>query len=316
MNVRFGAFEVRGSERVLLADGAVCPIGSRAMDVLLALIERRDRVVTKNELLDLAWPGLVVEENNLSVQISALRKALGGSAITTVAGRGYRFALPCEGTAPATLAAAEPAQARITRRVVALACAEVTEWSQLIESNPEAAVRAWRATRADIIESQVPRFGGNAIEITAERLLISFESAVDAVAWSLDLQERLAHARQKPEPPGLRMRVGVLVEDSILDNGKLVGDAVHLAERLERLAGADHVVVTDVVRDFVSRRLPVSFQPLGEQQPSNFGRPVQVYRVPPRPASARASCGSSGPASPSCPSTPAAPRPTRTSATA
>src|SRR5262245_47090095 len=94
LNVRFGAFEVRGSERVLLADGAVCPIGSRAMDVLLALIERRDRVVTKNELLDLAWPGLVVEENNLSVQISALRKALGASAIATVAGRGYRFALP------------------------------------------------------------------------------------------------------------------------------------------------------------------------------------------------------------------------------
>src|SRR5687768_6855231 len=95
-NYRFAPFEVRTAERVLLVNGAVCQIGSRAFDVLLALLERRDRVVTKNELLDLAWPGLVVEENNLSVQISTLRKLLGAHAIATVTGRGYRFALPCD----------------------------------------------------------------------------------------------------------------------------------------------------------------------------------------------------------------------------
>src|SRR5262249_46662492 len=88
-NFRFGPFEARTAERVLLVDGAVCHIGSRAFDVLLALLERRERVVTKNELLDLAWPGLVVEENNLSVQISTLRKVLGAHAIATVTGRGY-----------------------------------------------------------------------------------------------------------------------------------------------------------------------------------------------------------------------------------
>ncbi|HEY5283333.1 MAG TPA: winged helix-turn-helix domain-containing protein, partial [Polyangia bacterium] len=69
------------------------PLGARAFDVLQALIERRQRLVTKEELLDLAWPELVVEENNLQVQISALRKVLGTDAIATVAGRGYRFTL-------------------------------------------------------------------------------------------------------------------------------------------------------------------------------------------------------------------------------
>jgi TolB-like protein/tetratricopeptide (TPR) repeat protein len=61
--------------------------------VLLALVERRDRVVTKDELLALVWPGLVVEDNNLQVQVSTLRKLLGQEAIATVAGRGYRFTL-------------------------------------------------------------------------------------------------------------------------------------------------------------------------------------------------------------------------------
>ena len=69
------------------------PLGARAFDLLLALASRRDRVVSKAELLDLAWPGLVVEENNLSVQISTLRKALGNDSIATVTGRGYRFTL-------------------------------------------------------------------------------------------------------------------------------------------------------------------------------------------------------------------------------
>lgn len=91
---RFGPFELNPATRQLLAEGQPVALGARALDVLVALIERRDRVVTKEELLQLAWPGLVVEEGNLPVQISALRKLLGSGAIVTVAGRGYRFAAP------------------------------------------------------------------------------------------------------------------------------------------------------------------------------------------------------------------------------
>jgi DNA-binding winged helix-turn-helix (wHTH) protein len=89
--LRFGRAEVRPSERQLLVDGRPVGLGARAFDVLLALVERRDRIVAKNELLDSVWPGLVVEENNLQVQISSLRKALGPQVIATIPGRGYRF---------------------------------------------------------------------------------------------------------------------------------------------------------------------------------------------------------------------------------
>ena len=88
---RFGQVEIRPSERRLLVEGKPAPVGARAFDVLIALIDHRDRVVSKSELFDMVWPGLVVEENNLHVQISTLRKVLGAQCVATIPGRGFRF---------------------------------------------------------------------------------------------------------------------------------------------------------------------------------------------------------------------------------
>ncbi len=90
----FLGFELQPEHRRLMRDGEPVPLGARAFDVLLALVERHDRLVTKSELMDVVWAGLVVEENNLQVQISTLRKALGPKAIATIPGRGYRFVAP------------------------------------------------------------------------------------------------------------------------------------------------------------------------------------------------------------------------------
>jgi len=90
--LRFGRFELQTRERRLLADGEPVALGGRAFDVLLALAERPGRLVSKRTLIDLVWPGLVVQENNLAAQVSALRKVVGDSVIATIPGRGYRFA--------------------------------------------------------------------------------------------------------------------------------------------------------------------------------------------------------------------------------
>ena len=91
--LRFGRFEIRRRQSQLLADGEPVELGSRAFDILLALIDGAGRLVTKSELIERGWPGQAVEENNVQVQIHALRRALGGDRglIQTVAGRGYRF---------------------------------------------------------------------------------------------------------------------------------------------------------------------------------------------------------------------------------
>jgi TolB-like protein len=89
----FDRFEVRPAERLLLVDSAPTVVGARAFDLLLCLLVHRNRVISKEEILEIVWPGLVVEENNLAVQVSTLRKLLGTSAIATIPGRGYRFSL-------------------------------------------------------------------------------------------------------------------------------------------------------------------------------------------------------------------------------
>lgn len=106
----FGRFELQVAQRRLLRQGVAVEIGDRAFDLLVALVERCDRVVTKDELLDLVWQGSVVEENNVQVQVSTLRKFLGPDVIATVQGRGYRFTAPIHSAAlgsPAMLVAAQ-----------------------------------------------------------------------------------------------------------------------------------------------------------------------------------------------------------------
>lgn len=102
----FGRCSVLREQRCVLVDGQPARLGARAFDLLLALLDRRDRVVSKEELLDAVWPGLIVEENNLQVHVSALRKLFGAPAIVTVPGRGYRF------TAPGILAVPPPRPGR------------------------------------------------------------------------------------------------------------------------------------------------------------------------------------------------------------
>jgi TolB-like protein/DNA-binding winged helix-turn-helix (wHTH) protein/Tfp pilus assembly protein PilF len=92
----FGPFQLDLGRRLLLRGGVPIALSSRAFDILHLLIENRERVVTKHELMSRVWRGVVVEENNLAVQISALRRALsetGSDAhyILTVPGQGYRF---------------------------------------------------------------------------------------------------------------------------------------------------------------------------------------------------------------------------------
>jgi len=92
--IEFGRYALQLRRRELLADGQVVELGRRAYEVLLALVEARGAVLTKDELMARVWPGRIVEENNLQAQISMLRRALGEDRdlVRTIPGRGYHFA--------------------------------------------------------------------------------------------------------------------------------------------------------------------------------------------------------------------------------
>jgi DNA-binding winged helix-turn-helix (wHTH) protein len=91
--LEFRRFRVLLRRRQLLADGVPVKLGTRAFDLLLVLLEADGSLVTREELISRVWPGIVVSEENIKFQVSALRKALGADRdlIHTEFGRGYRF---------------------------------------------------------------------------------------------------------------------------------------------------------------------------------------------------------------------------------
>src|SRR5258705_13889503 len=98
-DVAFGPFRLFAAQRLLEKRGVALPLSSRALDILIMLVERAGEVVTKKELIARAWPNLTVDESSLRVQLASLRKTLGdgqGGAryVTNVPGRGYCFVAP------------------------------------------------------------------------------------------------------------------------------------------------------------------------------------------------------------------------------
>jgi predicted ATPase/DNA-binding winged helix-turn-helix (wHTH) protein len=122
--ISFGPFRFFATQRLLEKDGVPLNLGSRALDLLSALIERATEVVSKRELMARVWPDLIVEEGSLRFHIASLRKVLGDGHsgvryVTNVAGRGYCFVAPI-GRSAATPTLVESCVADRTAKLPAL----------------------------------------------------------------------------------------------------------------------------------------------------------------------------------------------------
>jgi len=117
--IHFGAFRLHAAERLLEKEGVPVGLGSRALDILIALVERATDVVNKRDLIARVWPDLVVDEGSLRFHIAVLRKALGDGVsgaryVSNVPGRGYCFVAPVSRTMVETVATAGVAWDRPT----------------------------------------------------------------------------------------------------------------------------------------------------------------------------------------------------------
>ena len=104
--VSFGPFRLLPTQYLLLEGDKPVPLGSRALQILIVLLERAGELVSKRELMDCVWPNVFVEPANLTVHISALRRTLrdgrdGNRFIINIPGRGYSFVAPCDVSARA-----------------------------------------------------------------------------------------------------------------------------------------------------------------------------------------------------------------------
>jgi len=115
--------------------------------------------------------------------------------------------------------------------------------------------------------------------VMGDGLFIEFDSVVSAVRWAHDVQRAIAQSRDEREDKPLLMRIGLNVEDVIVDGDKRHGDGVNIAARIQQLAGPGEVVMTAAVRDHVWNKLGVELTDLGERTLKNITRPVRIYRL-------------------------------------
>jgi class 3 adenylate cyclase len=169
----------------------------------------------------------------------------------------------------------------MVRRLAAIALADVAEWTRLVERDDVAAVSGWKGVQHELIEPNVSAFGGRLIEAAGDAVLVEFPSAVDAVRWAVDLLQRLEDRRAGDRANPIHMRVGISIEDAIVDNDKLLGDGVNIASRVHQMAEPDQVIITQGVRDFVWNKLPIRLVDLGQHKLRNISRPVRTFRVTP-----------------------------------
>lgn len=169
--------------------------------------------------------------------------------------------------------------AETTRRLAAVAFADVAGWSRLIEKSDVETLRAWKALQSELIEPKAREYGGRLLEMAGDSVLVEFPSAVAAVSWALDLQRGMRNPPRERGAIELAVRIGINVEDVIVDGDKLVGSGVNVASRIHQLAQPGEVVVTAAVKNYVHNKADVAFVDLGEHQLKNIEGRVHIFRI-------------------------------------
>jgi class 3 adenylate cyclase len=256
----------------------------KASAVLRYLVERAGQVVTKEELFAAVWPETVVSDAALTSCIQELRKALKDDSkqpryLKTIHRRGFQFIGPLQAPGlPEPLPAPVPQQA-IERKLVAILSADVQGYSRLMSGDELATIRTLTAYR-EAMTAIITRQRGRVVDAPGDNLLAEFASAVDAVQAAVAIQQDLK-TRNAALPPHRQMhyRIGINVGDVIVEGGRIYGDGVNIAARLEALAEGGGICLSRAVHEQIKNKVALTYEYAGERTVKNIAEPVQVYRI-------------------------------------
>ena len=165
------------------------------------------------------------------------------------------------------------------RKLTAILSADVEGYSRLMDDDEEATVRtlsSYRTAIADLVQ----QFRGRIVDNPGDNILTDFTSVVDAVNCAVEIQQDLAERNAKlPDNRQMQFRIGVNLGDVIEDDGRIYGDGVNIAARVEGLAEAGGVCISGSVYDQVENKLDFKCDYMGEQAVKNISKPVRVYRI-------------------------------------
>jgi adenylate cyclase len=167
-----------------------------------------------------------------------------------------------------------------TRRLAAILAADVAGYSRLMGADEEGTLERLKALRRGLLDPTIAEHRGRIVKTTGDGLLVEFASVVDAVRCAVAVQQAMPERNTGFGTDNrIELRIGINLGDVIVEGDDLYGDGVNIAARIEALADAGGVFVSNTVHDHVRDRLPFVFEDLGEQQVKNIARPVRVYRV-------------------------------------
>jgi len=168
-----------------------------------------------------------------------------------------------------------PNDAGVQRRLAAVLSADVAGYSRMVAADEEGTLKRVSAILREVIRPTVADHEGEVVKTTGDGVLAAFPSVVAALQSALKIQEALA----REEQPMLAFRIGLNVADVVVEDGDIFGDGVIVATRLQELAEAGGICVSDRVHEDTRGRLAVEFDDLGPQQLKNLPRAVRAFRV-------------------------------------
>lgn len=173
------------------------------------------------------------------------------------------------------------------RKLAAILSADAAGYSRLMGDDELATVRTLSVCQKLVCDIIVAHHG-RTVDTPGDNVLAEFGSAVEAVEAALAMQAQLQACNAEiPEHRRMAFRIGVNLGEVLVESGRLYGDGVNIAARLEALAEVGGICVSGKVHDEVGRKLDCSFEDLGPHELHNIAVPVRVYRIgPPRTAEA------------------------------
>jgi adenylate cyclase len=167
-----------------------------------------------------------------------------------------------------------------TRRLAAILAADVAGYSRLMGADEEGTLERLKALRRELLDPKIAEHKGRIVKTTGDGMLVEFASVVDAVRCAVEVQQVM---RERNTDVGadsrIELRIGINLGDVIVETDDIYGDGVNIAARIETLADAGGVFVSNTVHEHVRDRLPFVFEDLGEQQVKNIAQPIRIYRV-------------------------------------
>ena len=172
------------------------------------------------------------------------------------------------------------AEERVQRRLAAILAADVVGYSRLMGEDEEGTLAALTAHLAQLIEPCITEHRGRVFKTTGDGFLAEFASVVDAVQCALAVQDGMRERNTEvSEDRHIVFRIGVNLGDVIMQDGDVFGDGVNVAARLEGLAEAGGICISDMVHQGIRSKLDVSFDDLGPQRVKNIGDPVHAFHI-------------------------------------